>query len=276
MAIVLTELVGSRSVGKASGSLSYLITGTTDNAAALAALKAGSPTTFSGLIRNDYGINPVGDPLVSSMWTSFATYGPFNSSPTAGVEDVGDFTEAFDTGGGTTHITQSIATTASVALTGTAPDYDNAINVSKNGGNMTVNGTDKVTPVYNFSETHVLAEASVTTVYKGKIYALTGKVANGSFKGTNKGECLFIGASGNRRNEDEWEITFNFAASPNEAAIQIGSIVSTVAKEGWQYLWVEYGEVKDDVSKTMVMRPIAAFVETVYEYGDFTDLGIGS
>ena len=275
MAITITERVESRASGKSSATLSYVIDGTGDDAAARSTIKAGSPQLFAGLTRNDYGVTPVGDPTISLKWDAFATYGPYNSSATAGVEDVGDFTESFDTGGGTTHITQSLGTTAAVALSGTAPDYDEAINVSRNGENLTVGGTDIVTPVYNFSETHVFDDSTVTIAYRAIIAGLTGKVANASFKGTDKGECLFLGASGNRRGEDEWELTFNFSAIPNKTGIEIGSIVTKVDKEGWQYLWVEYSDDKDPVSKTFIKKPTAAYVETVYEYGDFSTLGIG-
>ena len=47
-------------------------------------------------------------------------------------------------------------------------------------------------------------------------------------------------------------------------------------KEGWHYLWVRYEDEKDEAAKVLTRRPVAAYVEQVYQYGDFGLLGIGS
>jgi hypothetical protein len=136
-------------------------------------------------------------------------------------------------------------------------------------------------PVYNFSETHYLPASQVTNTYKGTLFALTGKVNSGGFRGLAAGECLFLGASGSRRVPDsdpaggDWEITFRFAGSPNRTNITVGSIPG-VAKQGWEYLWVRYADVEDTASHTLVKQPVAAYVEQVYELADFAGLGIGS
>ena len=48
------------------------------------------------------------------------------------------------------------------------------------------------------------------------------------------------------------------------------------SKKGWEYLWVRYADEEDAAAKMLVKRPIAAYVEKVYEEGDFSQLGIGS
>ena len=81
-----------------------------------------------------------------------------------------------------------------------------------------VNGIDITMPVMNFSETHYFRASKVTTAYKKRLAELTGTVNNGKFKGYAPGEVLFLGASGSRRgkhSDDDWEITFRFAVSPN-------------------------------------------------------------
>jgi hypothetical protein len=88
------------------------------------------------------------------------------------------------------------------------------------------------------------------------------------------GEVLFLGASGSQRGQDDWEITFRFAASPHVTGLVIGSI-GGINKRGWEYLWVRYADAEDMASGTLVKRPIAAYVEQVYPYGDFSGLGIG-
>ena len=94
------------------------------------------------------------------------------------------------------------------------------------------------------------------------------------------GECLFLGASGSRRqqgqnpNDGDWEITFKFAASPNAVNLQIGTI-TVASKKGWEYLWVRYEDAEDDAASMLVKKPVAAYVEKVYEDADFAVLGLG-
>ena len=105
---------------------------------------------------------------------------------------------------------------------------------------------------------------------------------NATFRGLAAGECLFLGASGTLHGTEtdtettgDWEITYRFAASPNKTGITIGSI-SGIAKKGWEYLWVRYADVEDMDAMAMVKRPVAAYVEQVYESADFSLLDIGS
>ena len=84
---------------------------------------------------------------------------------------------------------------------------------------------------------------------------------------------LFLGASGTKRGQDDWELTFRFAASPNVANLQLGNITG-IQKEGWQYLWVRYADDEDTTAKTLIKRPVSAYVEQVYPYGDFSLLGL--
>ena len=47
-------------------------------------------------------------------------------------------------------------------------------------------------------------------------------------------------------------------------------------KKGWQYLWVRHEDTEDAAAKRIVKRPVAAYVEKLYEDGDFAGLGIGA
>jgi len=55
--------------------------------------------------------------------------------------------------------------------------------------------------------------------------------------------------------------------------LQIGPI-TVASKRGWELLWVRYTDVEDAAAKMLVKRPVAAYVEKVYEEGDFSGLGI--
>jgi len=110
-----------------------------------------------------------------------------------------------------------------------------------------VDGVDITVPVYQFSETHYFSDAQVNASYNGAIFSCTGKTNAGGFKGFAPGEVLFLGASGSKRGDspdDDWEITFQFAASPNETGLSLGSITG-INKDGWEYLWVRYADAED-------------------------------
>ena len=172
----------------------------------------------------------------------------------------------FDTTGGTKHMTQSLDTMASYP--GGVPNYEGAIGYD--GEN--INGVDVTMPVMNFSETHYLSDKKVTTKYKKIIAELTGTMNNKSFKGYDAGEVLFLGASGSKRGDGYWEITYKFAVSVHKRNFEVGEI-SIPCKRGWDYMWVRY---EDDVADdNLIKKPTAVYIEQVYEFEDFGYLGIG-
>ena len=108
------------------------------------------------------------------------------------------------------------------------------------------------------------------------IPALTGKVNNSTFKTFAAGEVLFLGSTGQRRGREDFEITYNFAASPNIASIVFTPNITVLNKEGWDYMWLYYADEVDDDAHRIVRRPRAAYVERVYERADFGLLGLSA
>ena len=273
----LTEKNDSRKVTTApngdaqSAEFVYTLTGVADENSARILATSSTASTYGDLIRKSITLEPVHintADLGACIWEVTVQYGE-KDEPESGDPS----TFSFDTGGGTQHITQSLGTVGSYAASGTAPNFRGAIGVTHDN----VEGVDITIPVYSFSETHYLPASQVTNTYKGALFGLTGRVNAGTFRGLAAGECLFLGASGSRRGtdaDDDWEITFRFAASPNRDDFAIGDITG-ISKKGWEYLWVRYGDAEDEDAKAIVKRPIAAYVEKVYEVGDFTALGIG-
>jgi len=267
MSITVEEKVDSRRIvtgENASAELIYTVGGSDSDTAVKAAVEAAAPEEYEGLSRQTIDIEPVTVDTVNQrgLWTATVRYGRI-APQTIGSEPVYNF----ETGGGTQHITQSLSTTRYPS--DTAPDFKGAIGVS--GGS--VQGVDITVPVYNWSETHRLSAATVTTAYRGALFNLTGKVNDAAWREFVAGEVLFLGASGSKRGEDEWEITFKFAASPNRENMSVGSITG-VNKKGWDYLWVYY---EDEVSSNkLIKQPKAVYVEQVYSRADFAALGIGS
>lgn len=260
MTITIDERFDSRGGSESEDStaeLIYIVQGTDDDVQVRSLVAATSPTSYVGLNRDNFTIDTLG----AGIWECKVHYVKFTV----------DSQFSFDTGGGTQHITQSLANIQRQAAPGfVAPNFFGAIGVSEDR----VDGTDITVPVFNFTETHYLDDAAVDGAYKLALFSLTGRVNNAGFKGFAKGEVLFLGASGSKRGLDDWELTFRFAASPNASGLTVGSI-NGINKEGWHYLWVRFADDEDAVSKTLIKRPIAAYVEQVYPYGDFSGLGIG-
>jgi len=268
--ITLREKIDSRAsqAGESpSVTLLYGLDGTSDDLTAKTLAINSTPTTYDGLVRQSLSIEPewVDTNTTDGRWLVTVRYGSATEEP-----PTGDSTFAFDTGGGTQHITQSIQTIAKYPPA-TAPDFKGAIGVTHDN----VEGVDITIPVYQFSETHYLDDAIVTPAYRGTLFYLTGKTNAGGFRGLAIGECLFLGASGSKRGQGDWEITFRFAGSPNVTGLMVGTI-GPISKKGWEYMWVRYEDDEDENAKRLVKRPTAVYIEKVYEEGNFAVLGIGS
>jgi hypothetical protein len=265
MTIVVEESWDSRQLTEgadATADLTYIIRGTDDDLDALDALSTAAPATYNGLVRQTRSIERISE----DIWRGTVHYGRKEPAETGSV------TWEFDTTGGTQKITHSKQTVASYAPPGkTAPDFQGAIGVTKDS----VEGVDITVPVFSFSLQATLADSVVTPAYRLTLFTLTGKVNSAAFWGFARGEVLFLGASGTKRNKEAWEITYKFAASPNVTGLSIGPITG-ISKEGWHYLWVRYAEDEDATAKRVVQRPLAVYVERVYDYGDFSLLGLGT
>ena len=258
MAITIDETYRSREGTEGddpTAELRFVIQGTNDDLVVRSLLEASSPSVYLGLRRTDYTFEPLG----GDVWDCAVHYAE-KYEP--------QFT--FDSGGGTQHIRQSRSTVGVYPAPGEiAPTFQGAIGVNDDQ----VAGTDITVPVYNFTETHFIDDDLVTPAYKANLFLLTGRVNAAAFKGFAKGEVLFLGASGTKRGKDDWEITFRFAASPNVQNLSLGSITG-ITKEGWQYLWVRFSDDEDTAAHTLIKKPIAAYVEQVYPYGNFSLLGL--
>jgi len=248
-----------------SVTMHYVLRGTSSDLTAKALLLSSTAATYEGLVREECTLEPifVDSNSDSGSWACTVRYvSPDFSQPPSGETSL-----AFDTGGGTQHVTQSLLTVGGYPAN--APDFKGAIGVTHDS----VEGIDITVPVYNFSETHFFA--SISLAYRSTLFHLTGKVNDAPFKGMDTGECLFLGAAGARRGVENWEITFRFAGSPNRSQIQIGTI-TVPFKQGWDYLWVRYADTEDAGSHTLVKQPVAAYVERVYQSANFASLGIGT
>ena len=269
-----------------STDLLYVILGTPEagddevdlDAAALAALTAVVANTLVAdgetLVRTKRHVEAVhvwdvdedGEPAGTMVWDGSASYERFNRTP----PETGDSSYSFDTTGGSQHIMQAIEHIADYPA-GTKHEYKGAINVQRDGESLSVEGVDITVPVFSWTETHYLSNATVTDAYKLAVFGLTGRTNNAIFHGFQIGEVLFLGVTGSQRGTEDWELTFHFAASLNRTNFAISTITG-INKKGWEYMWVTY---EDSVNTDVVVKqPVAVHIERVYESGDFVALGI--
>ena len=176
--------------------------------------------------------------------------------------------------GGTTKITQSLETRASVG--DFRADHKGAIGFD--GEN--VQGCDIVTSAFNFEVKDYKDDADMTPTYLGTLFSMSGTINDDDVRtprgNFNAGELLYLGATYHQRQDDIWELIHKFSALPNKTGVVIGDL-DPIDKRGWDYLWVEHAKDVDEnagggAKKVEVKIPIAAYVERVYEETDFLDL----
>lgn len=155
---------------------------------------------------------------------------------------------------------------------GGAPDSKQAIGITDAG----VTGCDKYTPSFTWQRT--VPFGIVTLDYLRTLESLVGTKNDATFYGRAAGEQLFLGASGQCGQGKRWDVTFKFASESNRTNIDVGGGIVIPAKRGWDYLWVRYGrgpEVRAAGARSLLSVPKFAYVEEIYEDGDFSGIGIG-
>lgn len=261
--------------GRVSASRVYLASGAADeNEACRYALqhaKASPP---------DENWEPTGaeidERLDDTTWRVRVSFGPAGGADDATAEDdPNNYT--FDTGSGTMH--RDVALEHVATYPASAPSFGGAIGVDGEGN---VAGCDVVMPQPGFTETVTLSKGQFNANYKRKLIYLTGKVNDAPFRGFERGEVRFDGASAQKNGED-WSVTYRFSVSENKTGFVVGGDgtdgnpgITIGEKLGWDYIWFRYAEadVKDadgEVS-AIVRKPVSAHVERVYEFADFRDI----
>jgi hypothetical protein len=260
------ELVGESftSGRNAQGRRRYQVHGTTDRATAYALAAAGSPTTQGGLIRQNVHIEQEGN----DIWKADVQYG------IAEQGEAGDVSWSFDIGSEGFHITNGLEHVASFVASGTAPDHKGAIGVRQDGSGTTVEGVDIKLPVFTWEETYYAPYSTVASYgFIQTLEATVARINDAAWRIWAKGELLLLGVSGAKRGEEPVGLTYRFAVSRTKTSMTIGDITG-VDKEGHNYLWIEYEQKDDAAADKLTSRPLAVHVERVYDYADFTALGL--
>lgn len=256
MAIQFEEMPNSRSIGGSppTETRRYYCHGTSDQAEAYALAMLYTPPAIANPLGTLYRQDIQMDAQASNYYTFSIPYGPRQTF------EAGSYSLSFDTTGGTVHITNSKETRDSYGAGGNpfVPDYKGAIGVD--GDN--VNGTEIVIPALKITVNFRHPAAVITLAKMKQLATITGTVNSGPFLTFAAGEVLFLGAQGEEGTETETSVSYQFACSQNATGLTFGDVAS-VAKRGWDALWIKY---KDDVDTGYsVKRPEFVYVERVYE-----------
>lgn len=266
---IASEKLG-RSMSNAQETRVYIVREATSDTDALSSVLSESPAQIGSKYRDTAGVTIEDISPDSGIYLATVEY----KSPQLGGNngDTGSFSLSIDVSSTTQKITQSIETIGSYGTD--PPDYKGAINVSSDGN---IEGVDIRISTVSWRRTVTLDDDTVTNTYIRTLASLVGTVNNATFYGFEAGEVLFTGANGQKRADDKWDITFVFEVSYNRTGISVGDITG-ITKDGWDLLWVQYAESEQTVggSTRIAKTPAYAYVERVYERGNFTTLGIGT
>lgn len=262
----------------------FVVTGTSDETEVYELALAATTVIFDGLVRKTIKADPQG----GSIWFVNVDYGTIDpqqavdsqppEEPVApGANDLLGPAFSFDTTGATVHITQSKGTRSKTDAGGTTLgavgnnytlDNERAIGITKDK----IEGCDIHAP--QFAWQLEVQRANCTGQYLLALFALTGKVNySAPFYGFPIGSVLYLGASGRFTQKDRWSITHKFACSPSQTDLRVSSTIVVPLKRGWDYMWVGYEPAT--LNNQIVNKPVAAYVEYVYDDGDFSTLEIG-
>lgn len=259
----VVELFNSREITNTSSTFRYVVIGAADEPAALTAMLAVAPSSDRGLYRTGYNVVHEG----AGVFSGRVDYGVYSNEPNQQTVTV-------EISGQNTHITHSRGTTAYAPAGETAPDHKGAIGVGKDGKEIA--GCDIIVPVMSLTVTRTVAPVSANAAIAAS-KGLVGKINNASFTVSSltfgKHEVLYNGLRSSQRGNEVWDFSYSFLISLSETGLTIGDITVTT-KDGWQYLWVDYGQTDDTAANAVVAKPIAAYVEDVYREADFSVLGL--
>lgn len=262
LGINFMELAESRettkSVDAQSIPLKYVAWPTIDQGVLNTAFASLVGASFGGLPLDTLKCTPVG----GGVWNCEALFSLRVPAPPENNDDTEalGIAYAIDLSAGQIHITQSLETVQSVAVSGTAPDYKHAIGVTKDS----VAGTDIFAPKFEFSIT--VKTYPVTLEFIRTLRNASAKTNNADWKGFAAGELLYLGVTGQAQPNDYWTLTHKFAAGENKTGLVVSPDL-TVNKKAWEYLWCAYNFAGSNGG--VVQVPQAAYVERVYDSTDF-------
>lgn len=150
---------------------------------------------------------------------------------------------------------------------GSATNFGQAIGVTLDG----VQGTDIFVPSREYTVSGVVAP--FTTAMQLLFDSLVDTTNEAEFRGRQPGEVLYQGYTESTTDGKQFRLSHKFAVQPNQYNLAITSKIVIPFKGGWDYLWVYYQPGANNGLPIQI--PVAAYVEQMYDSGDFTQFGFG-
>lgn len=266
----LNSTTGTASWPVTTREVSFLVIGAHSKAEAFSAVLDASPTSEDGLLRENIRFDGfAGD---GAMEFSVVYEELDSDSGSSGESDGDDPQMSFDCSGGTAHVVHAISQRKCVLDDG-APDPGCMIGWNGDIANSEFAGVDIVTPQMRESYTRRMRPSALSTEFKRTIAELTGCVNSSKFKGWERGEVLFAGASfsGSSSGSDLVTVTYNFMIQRNESNATIGTLVLG-DKLGWEYIWTITENRQTGKSVEVVLKQVC--IAQVYPFGNFNKLGL--
>ncbi len=282
----LAERIDSRKWNNGELSTTWVLTGTDDDATAVALLdsslpaQATNPLDNSVLIREQtFTVEPlcVNTTDGSGTWECQVRYikpDRQRQEPSA----INDVRIRGTIGGAPQHVTCSLETVTAYGTGSNVADHGGLINVVDDKAE----GVDTDASTFTFTVTKVFAGNGLPTL--ATLYALRGTTNNASWTVTDSvsglsitlaaGEGRLLSVSfGESRADGGVEFTYEIGASPNRTNQRIGGITG-IAIGGWQYLWAFYEKKELAGLKDLTLQATAAYVERMFDAGAWTGLGL--
>lgn len=219
------------------------------------------PVIIDGLVRKSITLTPRDNDA-----TTFDVVVDYGKAKTREQPQINQEEISFEISPQTVRLTQSKETKQSVPLH--APNFGGGVGFADNG----FEGADVFVEAFTFSITKYVPATLVTNAYIKQLRDASFHVNDAAWRGFNAGECLFMGASGARRSEDDYAMTFRFSASSNVTGYSIDANITGINKGGWEYLWVLYDQRTHAGSGRVIKKPVAAYVERFYDSANFPSL----
>lgn len=263
MTVIVKELFKSRETdtaifgepGESSGTLLYIVKGTSVEATARTSVLSVAPATWDGKFVNSILL----ERIAPTKYLARLSYDDRN------MIEVGEYRISFDVSGGNVHKTVAFAERR---YPDTAPDQHASINVQDGRAQ----GVDWPVGTLRFTIHYRQPRAVITLAYARALAGLVGKTNSAAFYGFSARELLFLGARGQQGSEVDPEVSYDFLAGEHLANVDIGGI-TVVLKEAHEFLWSAFEDLEED--DELVVSPKAIYVNTVAQSAAFaTILGI--
>jgi len=268
MSATIKELFESRRGGvgpDGNMTLMYVVQGTDDLATVRSTVDATAPATFDEKkIGPSYEVEEAGP----STWIVRVPYGPDDLTRRTSSDAA---EQTFELSAETVNTQVSLATISKTP--GSAPSFDQLVNVSVRNGRIQVDGADVLHPRYEFTLEKIYTNAVLSESKRKEWADQVGTVNAAILRQFAIATVLYMGQTGRRRGRGDWSVNHRFAYSPDRTDVTIGE--HTVASvPGWAYLWVTYEEIEDEVAHVIRSKPTAVYVERMYNTSNFTNFAL--